>query len=102
MKTPDELPSTERSILINEALLVFAAITPVEARRFWMWLNGQTYHDMAVKELTGSNVSREELDSKENSIEKQFTCAVDGTITKFRIVLERYLKMKSLSIQNIL
>ena len=100
--TPGKIPSAERSKFINEAVLLLETISPKEAGRFWLWLNGQSYSDMAAKELAGMGVSEKELNLKESSIREQFTCANTGTFAKYRIILERQLKTKDLNIQDIL
>ena len=98
----DTLQAEERKKLINGAILIFEAISSIEARRIWMWSNGMSYKDMAMKEFAGQDSSAKEISSKESAIRKQFTRPQTGTLAKFRIVLERYLETKKLTINDIL
>ncbi len=98
----NQLQSAERSKIIYEAVLLLETISAKEAERLWMWLNDQSYSEMASRELAGRDVSERELNLRENSIRKQFTCANTGTLAKFRIILERQSRAKGLNMQDIL
>jgi len=90
-------PYLERQRIVSEIILLLDAVSPKDASRVWMWLNGMSFKDMATTELSGQHKSSEDIRSRERLIQKEFYQANVGTLARFKIIYDRYLNFKDVA-----
>jgi hypothetical protein len=65
---------------------------PKDAALIRMRLNGLSYKKMAEQEISGQINATGEIQKKVDSIKKQFTRSVTGSLAKYKTLLEKNLQ----------
>lgn len=91
--------------LINESLLLLSEDHPKDGRYIKMhFLEGLSYEEMAIRDITAFHniLSAMELKRKTDAIKKQVTRPRTGSKARFRVILERLMKLNKLSYDDII
>ena len=87
----------ERQRIASEIILLLDAVSPKDASRVWMWLNGISFKEMATRELRYQHKENKDICSLERRIQKEFYQANVGTLARFKILYDRYLNFKGVA-----
>jgi RNA polymerase sigma-70 factor (ECF subfamily) len=98
----DLLLQKERQKVVHDTLALLSENAPKDAALIRMRLNGLSYKKMAQQELTASNNAAPELQKKVDSIKKQFTRPLTGSLAKYRALLEENLREKGINPEDLL
>ena len=93
MESPEELLlQKERQKVVHDTLVRLSQSAPKDAALIRMHLNGLSYKKMAEQDFNGQNKAAGELQRKVDSIKKQFTRPVTGSLARFKALLEENLQ----------
>ena len=88
----DLLLQKERQRVVHDTLLRLSKSAPKDAALIRMRLNGLSYKKMAEMEINGQITAAGELQKKVDSIKKQFTRPLTGSLAKYKTLLEKNLQ----------
>jgi RNA polymerase sigma-70 factor (ECF subfamily) len=97
-----DLIKKEKQKIIHEALLMLSAVSPKDAHLVRIHLDGLSYRQMAQLELSDMKHNKAETDKKTNAIKKQFTRKRTGSLSKFRVCLERCMRKNKIKQEDTL
>jgi RNA polymerase sigma-70 factor (ECF subfamily) len=93
VKSPEDLVlQKERQKVVHDTLVRLSESAPKDAAFIRMHLNGLSYKKMAEQEFNGQDKAAGELQRKVDSIKKQFTRPVTGSLAKYKALLEANLQ----------
>jgi RNA polymerase sigma-70 factor (ECF subfamily) len=93
VKSPEDLVlQKERQKVVHDTLVRLSESAPKDAAFIRMHLNGLSYKKMAEQEFNGQDKAAGELQRKVDSIKKQFTRPVTGSLAKYKALLEENLQ----------
>ena len=84
----DLLLQKERKKVVHDTLIQLSEKSPRDAAFIRMHLNGLSYKKMAEQELNTRMAEGRELGKRADSIKKQFTRPVTGSLARFKALLE--------------
>ena len=88
----DLLLQKERRRVVHDTLLRLSESAPKDAALIRMRLNGLSYKKMAEQEINSQINAAGEIQKKVDSIKKQFTRPVTGSLAKYKTLLEKNLQ----------
>lgn len=92
-KSPEELVlQKERKKVVHDTLVQLSKKSPKDAAFIRMHLNGFSYKKMAQRDLISRSTEKAELGKRVDSIKKQFTRPVTGSLARFKALLEENLQ----------
>ena len=103
----DLLLLKERKKVVHDTLVQLSKKSPKDAAYIRMHLNGLSYKKMAQQDFNSCNIDARDIDARElgkrvDSIKKQFTRPLTGSLAKYRVVLEENLRKKNISPEDLL
>ncbi len=88
----DLLLKKECKKVIHDTLVQLSKKSPKDAAFIRMHLNGLSYKKMAEQDLNTRKIETHELKKRVDSIKKQFTRPVTGSLARFKVLLEESLR----------